>query len=262
MTTLKTSGSNISTGTITRDVAEIKNSQKKKSFKACSTKVVPAKSCKPKVRCRRRKQITGRQDGFEVIEPDFTKKPTKILQELAPIDDDPDFGEGEASDCVAFETKKEPLVVFNKSEIVNQTIQTNSQTIDRCDIANLEREIVKNLRLFDEDIDLKSPMINKIIDFPITSAVIKWCSENSPSFNLSAMPANESVGIWSIEKKSSLQDDDDNISEISDFHTKSETDSDYSSDFQTKHSSPALANPLKNHEHDHRPKPESYCALM
>lgn len=228
------------------------------------------KTRKSKTKSKRRKPI-GRQEGFEIIEPDFTNQSREAHQKVEmsiAIDESfesdsfQNLNNNELSDSSDEVTMTKEKTSIDVDRQLNAKKSSFDEVIsENCDIAALERELMENLRLFDEDIDLKSPMMNKIIDFPITSAVCKWMQSLS----------NESVKLWNIEKFSSLRlefqyDNEDNISEISDFQAKSETDSDYSSDFQTKNNSPT--NFFKGHTCSKlgvMPKhfnSESFCALM
>lgn len=139
---------------------------------------------------------------------------------------------------------------------------------NRKNIADLERDLIENLRLLDDEIDLKSPIINPLYDFPITSAVRKWlqAKENESFDNL--------FHVQNFKKLSELfededDDEDETESDISEKELKSETDSDYASDFQAKANggSPTCSTHAKGSSE----KPskcnkliakESFCALM
>lgn len=138
---------------------------------------------------------------------------------------------------------------------------------NRKNIAELERDLMENLKILDDGIDIKSPIINPLYDFPITSAVQKWLQEKQ----------NESFEnlfrIENFKKLSELYDDcendDDDESDISDSPIKSEaTDSDYASDIQVKiNGSPASSNAkidtkLTSRCNNKIIVKESFCALM
>jgi len=133
---------------------------------------------------------------------------------------------------------------------------------NRKNIAELERDLMENLRILDDGIDIKSPIINPLFDFPITSAVQKWLQEKQ----------NESFEclfrIENFKKLSELYDDcEDDESDISDSPVKSEaTDSDYASDIQIKvNGSPASSNAKIDTKITSNNKiivKESFCALM
>lgn len=138
---------------------------------------------------------------------------------------------------------------------------------DDINIAALERDLMENLRLLDDDIELKSPIINPLYDFPITSAVQKWLHEKqSESFD-------SLFHVQNFKKLNEIfedDDDDETESDISEKEVKSESDSDYASDFQAKAngSSPTCSSQAKSLSD----KPskcnkliaakESFCALM
>lgn len=136
---------------------------------------------------------------------------------------------------------------------------------DDINIATLERDLMENLRLLDDDIDLKSPIINPLYDFPITSAVQKWLQEKQ----------NESFDslfhVQNFKKINEILEDDDEDeteSDISEKDTKSESDSDYASDIQAKvnGSSPTCSSQAKSSTASKSNKliaaKESFCALM
>lgn len=132
---------------------------------------------------------------------------------------------------------------------------------DRTNIAALERDLMENLRLLDDDFDLKSPIINPLYDFPITSAVRKWLqAKESESFD-------SLFHVQNFKKLSELYDDDEDDeteSEISEKEMKSETDSDYASDFQAKANgnSPTCSTHAKGSKCNKLIAKESFCALM
>ncbi|KAG5677895.1 hypothetical protein PVAND_007612 [Polypedilum vanderplanki] len=154
--------------------------------------------------------------------------------------------------------KKEEESLFEDSNYFN----------DRKNIAELERDLIENLKCLDDGIDIKSPIINPLYDFPITSAVRKWLQEKQhESFeNL--------FRVENFKKLSELydeceDDDDDDESDISDSPQKSETtDSDYASDIQVKlNGSPASSNAKLDTKVTSKCNnklivKESFCALM
>lgn len=303
LTATKTSRNNVSscntyTRVVTEDVEEINskpsglvddkksmktaNEPKKKGNGACSVKNNASKSRNSKIKSKRRKSLLGRQDGFEIIEPDFTKKSAgKLSDSKSTVPNnigyesdcyDTHFVNTETSSCIHLsegESLPKPttnieneMFLDKPGKVVLDKCQVSSN--HRYNIAELEREVVENLRLFDEDIDFKSPIINRLIDFPITLAVANW------------MQTVDSVELWDIERFSNLshvfkyedEDNTDDTSEISDFHPKSETDSDYLSDFQTKNNSPTnhlqkqtIECNIRN-DTPQKLKSESFCALM
>lgn len=133
---------------------------------------------------------------------------------------------------------------------------------DRTNIAALERDLMENLRLLDDDIDLKSPIINPLHDFPITSAVQKWLqAKQNESFD-------SLFHVQNFQKLSELFDDDEDDeteSDISEKELKSETDSDYASDFHAKANggSPTCSTHAKGSSKCNKLiAKESFCALM
>lgn len=140
---------------------------------------------------------------------------------------------------------------------------------DRTNIAALERDLMENLKLLDDEIELKSPIINPLHDFPITSAVQKWLQtkQNESFDNL--------FHVQNFKKLSEHFDDDEGDdadeteSDISEKELKSETDSDYASDFQAKAnggsptcSTQAKASSEKSTKCNKLIAKESFCALM
>lgn len=101
-------------------------------------------------------------------------------------------------------------------------------------IAELERDLMENLKRFDAGADeLKSPIImkNLITDFPITNAIMQWLSEKQKEnfdslFRVHDPRVVEKVLMSSSSdlKKLQLSDDEDESGVMTD------TDSDYSSD--------------------------------
>lgn len=132
---------------------------------------------------------------------------------------------------------------------------------DRTNIAALERDLMENLRLLDDEIDIKSPIINPLYDFPITSAVRKWLQEKqSESFD-------NLFHVHNLKKLSELygdDEDDETESDISEKELKSETDSDYASDFHAKNGgSPTCSTHAKGSSKCNKlVAKESFCALM
>lgn len=135
---------------------------------------------------------------------------------------------------------------------------------DRSNIADLERDLMEHLKLLDEDIELKSPIINPLYDFPITSAVHKWLqAKQNESFD-------SLFHVQNFQKLSELyreNDDDETESDISERELKCETDSDYASDFKANGNSPtcsthAKASSEKSSKCNKLIAKESFCALM
>lgn len=140
---------------------------------------------------------------------------------------------------------------------------------DNKNIAELERDLIENLRNMDDGIDIKSPLINPLYDFPITTAVSKWLQEKQ----------NESFDnlfhVQNFKKLSELYDECDDESDISESPIKSETtDSDYASDCQVKmNGSPTSSKSATSAKNDKKQAvrgtnnklkivKESFCALM
>lgn len=134
---------------------------------------------------------------------------------------------------------------------------------DRSNIAMLERDLIENLRLLDDEIDIKSPIINPLFDFPITSAVQKWLqAKQNESFD-------SLFHVQNFKKLRELYDDgedDETTSDISEKELKSETDSDYASDIQAKANgaSPTCSTHAKGSSSKCNKliAKESFCALM
>jgi hypothetical protein len=179
-----------------------------------------------------------------------------IAQEIAKI---------ESEEAANVETEKS--VVMEKETVSEQAFEDSQYFNDRKNIAELERDLVENLKILDDGIDIKCPVINPLYDFPITSAVRKWLHEKEhESFeNL--------FRVENFKKLSELYDDcddDDDESDISDSPQKSEaTDSDYASDIQVKlNGSPASSNAkldtkkLSSKCNNKIIVKESLCALM
>lgn len=168
-----------------------------------------------------------------------------------------------------------------KEEPVEEIIEMHTPTFDDIhffadhkNIAELERDLIENLRSIDDGIDIKSPLINPLYDFPITTAVSKWLQEKQ----------NESFDhlfhVQNLKKLSELFDEYDDESDISESPIKSETtDSDYGSDCQVKMSngSPSTTSSksssatsakiekkhaVKGASNKLRIVKESFCALM
>ena len=182
---------------------------------------------------------------------------------------------------VAFETAKIPAKIqeITKPELkleipVKKEVEPKPELFqdtdffnDRTNIAALERDLMENLRLLDDEIDLKSPIINPLYDFPITSAVQKWlqAKQNESFDNL--------FHVQNFQKLSDLYDEDDDEdeteSDISEKELKSETDSDYASDFHSKAnggsptcSTHAKGSSEKSSKCNKLIAKESFCALM
>jgi hypothetical protein len=155
-------------------------------------------------------------------------KMTQKAEEMANIEQT--SIEKEVEDEEEVEEVEEPL-----SEV---TFEDISYFSDHKNIADLERDLMENLKMLDDGIDIKSPIINPLYDFPITSAVRKWLQEKQ----------NESFDslfhVQNFKKLSELYDDCDDESDISDSPVKSDTtDSDYASDIQGRlNGSPTSSN--------------------
>lgn len=175
---------------------------------------------------------------------------------------------------VKFNTKPETqLPVEAKAEvqltaepqIFMDPFQDSDYFSNRLNIAALERDLMENLRMLDDDFDLKSPIINPLYDFPITSAVRKWLqAKQSESFD-------SLFHMQNLKKLSEFYDDDEDETEsnISDKGAKSETDSDYASDSHAKAnggsptcSTHAKGSSEKSSKCNKLLAKESFCALM
>jgi hypothetical protein len=170
-----------------------------------------------------------------------------------------------------------PQVQGEKPKLVENSITNTTSTIDsfqdndffndRSNIADLERDLIENLRQYDEDIDFKSPIINPLYDFPITSAVQKWLqAKQNESFD-SLFHVQNLKKLCEIYNDVNDDDDDEETeSEISEKEMKSETDSDYASDFhaKTNGNSPTCSNHAKSSRTCNKliASKESFCALM
>jgi hypothetical protein len=147
------------------------------------------------------------------------------------------------------------------------SFQDNDFFNDRSNIADLERDLIENLRQYDEDIEFKSPIINPLYDFPITSAVQKWLqAKQNESFD-SLFHVQNLKKLCEIYNDVNDDDEDDETeSEISEKEMKSETDSDYASDFhaKTNGNSPTCSNHAKSSRTCNKliASKESFCALM
>lgn len=199
-------------------------------------------------------------EDFETVKTD------KITDDVVIDINDEDIRSTSTENCSHLVQNKLDLPKSVVSDSVTENFQDMEFFNDRTNIAALERDLLENLRLFDEEIDLKSPIINPLYDFPITSAVQKWLhtKQNESFESLFALQNFEKLTEFYEEDDI----DDDDLSDISDFQLKSETDSDYSSDFHTKTSSPNLCS-----AHARKPPSEklskcnkiaknSFCALM
>ncbi|CRL03240.1 CLUMA_CG016478, isoform A [Clunio marinus] len=168
-------------------------------------------------------------------------------------------------------TKKVDEVVDVSKSIVEVERKTNSDLFldsqyfnDRSNIVDLERDLMENLRLLDDEIDIKSPIINPLYDFPITSAVQKWLqAKQHESFeNL--------FHVQNLKKLCELlgndEEEDETASDISEKEAKSESDSDYASDFhaKTNGNSPTCSTHAKGSSTKCNKliAKESFCALM
>lgn len=148
-------------------------------------------------------------------------------------------------------------------KIANENGEDLSFFENHKNIAELERDLMENLKILDDGIDIKSPIINPLYDFPITSAVQKWLQEKQhESFeNL--------FRLENFKKLSELYDDcendEDDKSDISDSKSGDTTDSDYASDIQVNkiNGSPASSNAKITSRCNNKViVKESFCALM
>ena len=146
----------------------------------------------------------------------------------------------------------EEIIVPTKAAPKQKTIKEQSPVFDynykiKENVADLERDLKKNLKLLngDDDIQLKSPIINPLTDFPITNAIQKWLqTKQNESFdslfhiqNFKKLHLTEDVDDDDDEDdEDDYEDDDteeeDTESEISDKPITD--DSDYASDIQVK----------------------------
>lgn len=241
------------------------------------------KSKKPKNKSRRRKSFLGKQEGFEIIEPEFTKKlkADKLRDELSGSIDKhiPESNVSfshenfinlvQAKEVLAKEemTEKEifSIIHSDRKEALAENLQ-NSELSD----------LLEDLRMFDEDILQKSLIINKIIDFPITNAITSWLKSKQES---------ESSDLWNMEKVSKLglgfqYYDVDDVDDDVDNNDGDLTDSDWISsdlsseiveisesfDFQTKIKSQTRLDSVSSYKNQEvipkKLKSESFCALM
>lgn len=164
------------------------------------------------------------------------------------------------------ETKKE-IQLKTEAKTMMDPFQDTDFFSDRVNIAALERDLMENLKLLDDDFDLKSPIINPLLDFPITGAVRKWLqAKQSESFD-------SLFHVQNLKKLSELyddEDDDETESNISEKEVKSETDSDYASDSHAKAngvspnscSTHAKGSSEKSSKCNKLIAKESFCALM
>lgn len=136
----------------------------------------------------------------------------------------------------------------------------------RTNIAALERDLIENLRQFDDDFNLKSPIINPLFDFPITSAVRKWLQEKQNESFDSLFHIQNLKKLTELYDNNDEDNDDETESDISEKEPKSESDSDYGSDFQAKanDSSPMSSRNAKGSSSKCSKliAKESFCALM
>lgn len=158
-----------------------------------------------------------------------------------------------------------------ENDLLTPTFDDFSFFADHKNIAELERDLIENLRSIDDGIDIKSPLINPLYDFPITTAVSKWLHERQ----------NESFEnlfhVQNFKKLSELYDEcnDDDESDISESPNNSgsqTTDSDYGSDCQAKLSNGSPLSSKSSAKFDKKQAmkgasklrivKESFCALM
>lgn len=182
-------------------------------------------------------------------------------------------------------TEIETIVVIDKSPKVQPeeqrpaepanneiTLETIEMFNDHVNIADLERDVIENLKQLgaDEDIELKCPIINPLYDFPITSAVQKWlqAKQNESFENLFHVQNLKKLSEIYDEDEDDDDEDEETESDISEKELKSETDSDYASDFhaKTNGNSPTCSNHAKVSVRSLNSKliatKESFCALM
>lgn len=137
---------------------------------------------------------------------------------------------------------------------------------DKTNIAALERDLMENLKLLDDEIELKSPIINPLYDFPITSAVHKWLqAKQSESFDSLFHVQNFQKLSCRFDENEEDGDGDETASDISEKELKSETDSDYASDTHAKANggSPTCSTHAKvSSKCNKLVAKESFCALM
>ena len=148
---------------------------------------------------------------------------------------------------------EEEIIIATKVTPKQKAIKEKSPIFDynykiKENVADLERDLKKNLKLLngDEDIQFKSPIINPLTDFPITNAIQKWLqTKQNESFdslfhvqNFKKLHLNEDHN----DDEDDVDDEDDDYegndteedteSEISDKPITD--DSDYASDIQVK----------------------------
>jgi len=128
--------------------------------------------------------------------------------------------------------KKEPEVLAATTELTSP-FQDGDYFQDR-NIADLERDLRENLRLLDDEIDIRSPIINPLHDFPITSAVRKWLqAKQNESFD-SLFHMHNLKKLGELYEELEEDDSESDISEGGQQTKSTDTDSDYASDIQTK----------------------------
>ncbi|CAO1335368.1 unnamed protein product [Diamesa hyperborea] len=145
---------------------------------------------------------------------------------------------------------EEEIIVATKVTPKQKALKEESPVFDynykiKENVADLERDLKKNLRLLngDEDIEFKSPIINPLTDFPITNAIQKWLqTKQNESFdslfhvqNFKKLHLNEDDGDDEDDEDDDYEGNDteeDTESEISDKPITD--DSDYASDIQVK----------------------------
>jgi len=170
------------------------------------------------------------------------------------------INEVEAKAEVQVKSEPEPMLCpFQDTDFFN----------DHVNIAALERDLMENLRLLDDDFDLKSPIINPLYDFPITSAVRKWLNAKQCESFDSLFHMQNLKKLRELHDDDDDEDDDETESNISEKETKSETDSDYASDSHAKAngdsptcSTHAKGTSEKSSKCNKLIAKESFCALM
>jgi hypothetical protein len=204
---------------------------------------------KPELKLEIPKSDVLRKQEIPVVQ----SKPEVVKKQPESVKKQPELSKKQSEATKTPEALPEiPQDPFNDADFLN----------DRTNIAALERDLMENLRLLDDDFDLKSPIINPLYDFPITSAVRKWLQEKeTESFD-------SLFHVQNLRKLSELYEDDDDEdeteSDISEKEMKSETDSDYASDFQAKvnGNSPTCSTHAKGSKCNKLIAKESFCALM
>lgn len=148
---------------------------------------------------------------------------------------------------------EEEIIVATKAAPKQKAMKEKSPVFDynykiKENVAELERDLKKNLRLLngDEDIQLKSPIINPLTDFPITNAIQKWLqTKQNESFDSLFHVQNFKKLHLTEDGKDDDQEDEDDDDDYDGDDTEEDTeseisdkpitdDSDYASDIQVK----------------------------